>query len=458
VPGVVNGPTREILCLAYHFPPVGGAGVQRSVKFVRHLPGFGYQPIVVTGLGRTGVEWTPEDQSLLSELPADLPTFRVNRPEPAGRSGLKARLDRWLRLRTPWQRWWQEQCFTTALQAAHGRRPCLVYASMAPYETAAVAARVAGELGIPWVADLRDPWALDEMLVYPTGLHRRLEIAAMGQSLRSAAAVVMNTPEAAHALRRELHAVHPEKVFTITNGFDAEDFRGTPPPREDRAFRIAHTGFLHTWLGNRHQKGGRLRRWLGGARLEVDILTRSHVVLLRALRALFAKDPLARSEVELHLAGPLTASDRKVSEDSGLSDRIRTPGYLDHHRSVALLRTADLLFLPMHALPAGERSRIVPGKTYEYLAAGRPILAAVPAGDARDFLVEAGTARVCEPGDERAMTGILHSELLRWRAERDAPAPDSEYLRRFERRELTRSLAGLFDLLLEPSPFHASSV
>src|SRR5205823_1977284 len=82
-----------------------------------------------------------------------------------------------------------------------------------------------------------------------------------------------------------------------------------------------------------------------------------------------------------------------------MSNCIRFSGYVSHHESVELIRTADLLFLPMHNLPAGKRSRIVPGKTYEYMATGRPILAAVPEGDARDYLEKSGTAFICKPDD-----------------------------------------------------------
>ena len=80
-----------------------------------------------------------------------------------------------------------------------------------------------------------------------------------------------------------------------------------------------------------------------------------------------------------------------------------------------MIRSADLLFLPMHALPRGVRAGLVPTKTYEYAASGRPILAAVPEGDARDFLVELGTAAVVDPDDTPGMEKIIEAEIERWR-------------------------------------------
>ena len=116
---------------------------------------------------------------------------------------------------------------------------------------------------------------------------------------------------------------------------------------------------------------------------DVDIYTRSHVYLLEAVERLRATDPELAASIEIHLAGVLTDSDREIA--SACLD-VQLHGYVTHAESIELMRTADLLFLPMQNLPAGTRATIVPGKTYEYLASGTPILAAVPDGDARDIL------------------------------------------------------------------------
>jgi glycosyltransferase involved in cell wall biosynthesis len=118
------------------------------------------------------------------------------------------------------------------------------------------------------------------------------------------------------------------------------------------------------------------------------------------------------------------------------------PGYLSHAETIAALRSADLLFLPMHGLPRGERARIVPGKAYEYLGARKPILAAVPEGDARDYVLASGLGEVCEPDDVAAMAAILRR---RWRAAwtGEAPRPAGpDFFAQFERRQLAARLAG----------------
>jgi glycosyltransferase involved in cell wall biosynthesis len=431
---------RRVLFLAYHFPPIGGAGVQRSVKFVRYLPNFGYEPLVVTGPAAVGSRWTPVDDSLAGQIVdgAEIRRLETPAPQPSGR--WRGRAERWLRFQEPFFRWWEEGAY----EAGKDADVDLVYASMSPFETGTAAARLAIRLGKPWVADLRDPWALDEMQVYPSRWHRWLDLRAMRALLSTASAVVMNTEESARLVR-----AFPEfdrtPVFAVPNGYDAEDF-ATPLPRPTASvFRIVHTGYLHTELGRGLAAGRLARRLLGGDLSDVNILTRSHVYLLEAIGRLIADDASVAQRLELHLAGVLSGDDVEVAQRSPV---VRMPGYLPHDETIALLRSADLLFLPMHDLPAGVRARIVPGKTYEYLASGRPILAAVPDGDARDLVARAATGLLCRPDDVDAMTRILAGELERARLGIAPPTLRTDVLEPYERRALTERLAGIFDAVL----------
>jgi glycosyltransferase involved in cell wall biosynthesis len=106
------------------------------------------------------------------------------------------------------------------------------------------------------------------------------------------------------------------------------------------------------------------------------------------------------------------------------------------------------MFLPMHDSPVGRRVAITPGKTYEYLAAGRPILAAVPDGDARDLLEQAGNAILCRPADVDGLAAAILAEWDRKAANSAPPVADDRVLAPFERRALTKKLAAVFDRTL----------
>ncbi len=430
---------------SYYLPPIGGSGAQRPLKMARYLTEVGYEPIVVTGAGATADRWAPEDETLLSEVPAGIELRRLppsDHPETSSR--WRGRAERWLGIRSPWARWWIAGSVELGLEA--GADADLVYVWMQPYESAEVGVALSRELGRPWIADLGDPWALDEMMIYPSAVHRRRELRRMRSALGTAAAIVMSTSEAARRLLASFPELSDRPVVAIPNGFDAGDFQEPLPPREDGVFRLVHTGYLHTELGLEQRRLLPVRRVLGGSVPGVDILTRSHVYVLQAIELLLERDPSIAATFEFHLAGLLTLADEEATRRSPV---VRLHGYVTHRASVELMRTADLLFLPMQNLPRGTRATIVPGKTYEYLASGTPILAAVPDGDARDMLAEAGNSILCRPDDVAAMADALQVQIERHRRGDDPPSPAPEVVARFEYRTLAASLGRVFDEVLE---------
>ena len=443
LPRRASSPNRRVLYLAYHFPPIGGAGVQRSLKFARYLPEFGYDPVVVTGPGRPRDRWTPGDASLAAEIPTEAEIIRVPGPEPPGTGRWRGRGERWLRLPSQWDQWWASGAVAAGLAFSDID---LIHATLSPWSSAVVAAELSRRLGRPWTVGLRDPWALDEMMVYPTAIHRRLELTLMWRALTSANGIVMNTAEAAERLALRFPELARKPILVIPNGYDVADFATPAPERADGKFRIVHTGYLHTELGRKQHRMAAVRRAFGGEVRGVDILTRSHVYLLEAIERLLARNPDLASVLELHLAGVLSEGDRKVAQYSPV---VRQLGYLSHADSVALVRSADLLFLPMQNLPEGQRATIVPGKTYEYLAAQRPILAAIPDGDARDVLRDAGHDLIVRPDDVAGIAAAIDKAVERWRKGVAQPAPPAGLLERFERRNLTEELAASFDAVLE---------
>lgn len=430
------------LILAYHFPPIGGAGSQRSLKLAQYLPETGPDRgvVVLTGPGESVDRWSPIDDSLAAELPRDRRVRRVAGPERRVESRWRSRAERWLLVDTPWSTWWVTGAIKRGVEI--GGDADVIVASMPPFVSASAAAAISRQLGKPWVADLRDPWALDEMLLYPSSLHRRLDTRRMRRLLSSTAAVVTTTPEAATRIGARFPELADRPIVSIPNGFDATDFAGPAPERLDRSFRIVHTGYLHTSLGLEQRRTAVIRGLLGGSVRGADILTRSHVYLLRAIENVIARSQGRPPSIELHLAGVLSENDREAADRSGL---VHAHGYLQHHEAVALQRSADLLFLPMQKMSPGARSSIVPGKTYEYLASGRPILGAVPAGDTRDILAEAGTARTCEPDDVAAMAAAIEAEVERWRRGAPVPPVAPAVLERFERRNLAARYGELLD-------------
>lgn len=449
---------KRVLFIAYHFPPVGGGGVQRSLKFVKYLPHFGYAPVVLTAGKVPNDRWSPRDDALLRELPPDIPIHRIN-GLPAQRSGgrWERRFREWSHTRSAFARAWMAGIMREGSRVCAALRPELIFVTLSPFEGAHAAAALARRHDIPWVADLRDPWALDEMQVYPSGLHRQLERLRMRHALRDASLVIMNTPEAARRLCRAFPEYRRRRVVSITNGFDAADYRTLVRKADRSRFRIVHTGSLHASHGR--LQGGRRRLYEALGRIErgVDFLPRSHVHLLSAVQQWVDRDPRVASRIEIVLAGNLTEADRAVVDASAVRGLVKAEGHLSHPATAQLQVDADLLFLPMHHLPPDRRATIVPGKTYEYLAAGSPILAAVPEGDARDFILGARAGECCAPSDVEAIGRLLQARFEAWERRGAPPPADAAFIEQFERRRLTERLANEFVDLGANAPEHIFS-
>jgi glycosyltransferase involved in cell wall biosynthesis len=417
----------RILYIGHYFPPLGGAGVQRTVKFIKYLPDAGFQPVVVTGSGSESGWWSPSDTSMLNEIPESVRVFRT----PAASAGELTAAMTAPRV---------EAIRKLSERAARETAAELVFVSMSPFPDARVASTISRRLRIPWVADLRDPWALDEFQVYPSSLHRLADKREMASALSTASLIVMNTPEAAARLTA-LPGFRRKKIVSVTNGYDAEDFAGGTSSGSQKVFTIVHAGHLHTVAGL-HQRRHALRyRLLGKTEPGVQILTRSHYYLLQAIELWLTEHPAVRDKLAVVLVGKPSAADLEIVTASPAGSVVKFTGYVSHAQSVQQIRMANLLFLPMHKMPPGRRATIVPGKAYEYMATGLPILAALPDGDAREFLRDAGTGLSCEPDDVGAMSAILKAQFQAWSDGRVTTTPDRRFVERFERRRLTKQLA-----------------
>lgn len=431
---------HSVLVVAYHFPPLGGPGVQRSLGFVRYLADFGWSPTVVSvplgdGVGAGG----RVDQTLADAVPGGVEIVRGSTREPGPQRPWRRRWHRWSRIPTPGARWWIASAVESGSRVGGVN---LVFASMAPYESAPAAQALAVLHGVPWVADLRDPWALDEMQVRPSRVHLMLERRAMRRGLAGAAAIVANTPEAAREIRESFPSLGSKRIVAITNGFDPVDFAAAAPPVDPTAFRIVFTGGADSALGRRYSRQRVLRRVIGGATKAVDLLPRSYYFLGAAVEHALKLRPDLRDLLRVDIVGSVGDQD---AEELARHAHVTLHGYLPHGQAVRIMRSADLLYLPLHGLEPGFKANSVPGKMYEYVASGRPILAAVPPGDARDIAASLPQVHVVEPGDVAAIADVIIQLADAKRSGAVPPRIDPAAAERFDRRVLTATLAQLFD-------------
>ncbi|RYD49224.1 MAG: hypothetical protein EOP83_25415, partial [Verrucomicrobiaceae bacterium] len=134
-PAVTGVAMKKILFIAYHFPPAGGGGVQRSLKFVKYLPEAGYLPIVLTIEAPDGRRWTPKDQALMDEVPAEVEIHRVSIPDEVHTPGKLERAAReLLGLRSRFGKAWMERAIEAGTRIAGKEKPDLIFVTMSPFD------------------------------------------------------------------------------------------------------------------------------------------------------------------------------------------------------------------------------------------------------------------------------------------------------------------------------------
>lgn len=424
---------KRLIIVSYYFPPDGGAGTQRAAKFCKYLPTFGWTPVVVTRAGDSGGRWAPPDPSLTADIGPCTQVIRVAVPD--RRSG-PARCGPCVDRCQPWVGSAYEQ--VAEIVRSWGADAVLI--TMSPFSLAHLGNALVRDSHVPVVLDLRDPWALDGWPMYPTRWHWLRDRRLMRRSLAGAAGVVMNTPEARRAVLEDVRGLDPDRVTAIPNGFDADDLGRWEPHDRDGRFLIVHAGSLHSYvLYPSRRLSDRVKRLVKYRPEPIRPEGRTLYYLLRAIQRLRAVGHPVGERALVTLVGDVDDQTRQSIRDAGMESAVQLLGYLPHKESVRWLSRADALFLPLHGLPAGRRSRIVPGKTYEYLAAGRPILGCLPAGDARDLVQACGgfCADPCDPEEIAAALERIHDSA----ADRPRAVPQPDWLTRFERRSLTGHLA-----------------
>jgi glycosyltransferase involved in cell wall biosynthesis len=380
----------KVLLVTMYFPPAGGGGVQRPLKFATHLPAHGVETHV---LAPDDPKWFHSDPDLAPPTQAWIhrarylgPRARKLADELHGRQGLD-RLSRQARslsrrLLVPDENvGWNLTAIPAAVRIVRAHGIDVVLTTSPPNSVHLVGAAVKRTTGARWVADLRDSIA--------THPHRRVESAAVRAKEKVSASVARLVARqadvivaASDAIEEEARTLDPRGVVTtILNGADFDDFAGLEYRRGDR-FRITHTG---SFFGKRDPRP-----------------------FLTALAESGLEDVVAR------FVGDFRVSDREWAESLGLGGRLELHPYVPRREALTLQRDSDALLLLIPE--AGGRGKgVLSGKVFEYVAAERPILAAVPPeGAAAELIRGTGAGVVAAPDDVPALTAALAELHGRW--------------------------------------------
>ena len=399
--------TKTVLVFVHDFPPAGGAGVQRVLKFVKYLPDFGWRSVVITA---TPESYTVIDGTLAGDIPADTPILRVPSFDPN-------------RLRPRFERLWLGKAlslFNAALflpdaaltwafrarpvvqSAIQEYQPAVIFSSALPASAHMLGLWTHRTTGLPWVADFRDPWSESQLLPYLPGyrdINRQME----SQVLAATNRITTVSPPLTEMFGRLAH--DGSKVMLIENGYDETDVVSLPPPHT-RRFTITYTGEFSRIHGPD--------------------------AFIAAVDKLVAAGQIPLDDLRVTFAGKDTA---KFVPDRPPFEQL---GYLKHDELNPLRRDSDLLLLILADRP--QSSGTYSGKIFEYLGCNRPTLAITGPDNVAAQLItpRAGTATGHSP-DEIAAAVLGYYQG--WKSGVFDYAPDWDIIQHFTRRNLTGLLA-----------------
>jgi glycosyltransferase involved in cell wall biosynthesis len=406
----------KVLLVTLYFPPAGGGGVQRPLKFATHLPELGIETHV---LAPDDPKWIHRDEGLPPPTLAWVHRVRFIGPQgrkPAEELHGTLGLERYRRQMTLFGRrlllpdenvTYNLTAIPAAVRIAREEGIDVVITTSPPPSIHFIGAAVKRATGARWIADLRD-----SVVAHPHRDAGRLAVRVKEQGVQAVASLVCRQADAivavSDAIAGEMRARSPRgPVLTIANGADFEDFAGLEYRRGD-TFRITHAG---SFFGKRDPK---------------PFLT-----------------ALARVDgVVARFVGDFRSADREWA--SGIADRMELIPYAPHRQALELQRDSDALLLLIPEA-SGRGRGVLSGKVFEYLAAGRPILAVVPPDGAAAALIrETGAGVVVAPDDIDGIERELRGLRDRWRAGELAPVELSPGWRAsVDRRTRSQELADL---------------
>lgn len=415
---------EKVLIIANQFPPMGGSGVQRSVKFVKHLRNFGYEPVVFT---RETKGATLIDETLLNDVPQGVEIIRTKAYEPSEMQGiLKIPFKVLAKIMIPDSaRIWFEMSKKQALKTIQDKNIKVIYTTSAPYSDHLLGLYLKRKIpNIKWIVDFRDEWTNNPYtLDNPHNLIRtKIEKNMEKSVLLEADYLITNTPVMKDNFIKN-NGINGKKFYVIPNGYDEEDFYNMDftKPKNDK-FTMVYTGALY---GRRKPDN-----------------------FFNAIKNLKDKNIIKENSVKVKLIGNYHKDRLQAQIDSfNLTNEIEIIGYVPHNVCIQHQLSADALVL-IEGSGIGANA-FYTGKIFEYMNTKRPVLAILPDGVAKDLVLESKIGIVANTDNVLEIENIIKNYYEKWQQNKLDFEPDFNVIEKFERKRLTKELANIFDMALK---------
>lgn len=427
---------KRVLIIAYYWPPSGGSGVQRWLKFAKYLRDFGWEPIVYTV---ENGEYPAVDESLLDDVPEGMEVIRSKIWEPFtlykkfvgrkkddkmkpgfiiedGKMGWKEKFSRWVRgnfFIPDARKFWIKPSVKRLTKRLKEKPVDVIISTSTPQSCHMIGLGLKRKTGLPWLADFRDPWTtiyfFDDLGLSKSSVRKHKKMEA--NVLTEADAVTVVGPH----MQQDLGGLVKRDIQVITNGYDSSDLDNLDVsyPQE---FSLSYIGMF------------------------MD--TQNHDALWSGIKKLREQDEEFKKDFKLRFIGNVDQTIVSSIHKFGIEDCLERKNYIPHSEVPFFLASSAVLLLSINK--GANAKGILTGKLFEYLAAKRPILCMGPNdGDAGKVINDTKAGIVIEWEDEATVMETLKKWHQSWK-NGDLKA-DSTGIEKYSRRELTRALAEILN-------------
>ena len=425
---------KKVLIITYYWPPSGGAGVQRWLKFVKYLPEFGIDPVVLT-VDPKSASYPLLDESLMDEVNTNVKVFATKSFEPlnllskiigkknvasGGFSNVKKEsllqtVLRFIRgnFFVPDARvGWNKFAYKKAKQIIKDLHINTVVTTSPPHSTQLIGYKLKKALGIKWIADFRDPWT--DIYYYEDLLHlnfiKTIDSKMEQKVLRYADKVITNCNSNKALLSAKIESENSSKFQIITNGFDEEDFKHEVIPDEE--FVVTYSGTI-------------------SANYQPESF-------FQALSQLIGQHP--ETKFKLRMVGKVSPDIINLIAHYKLNAVFENVGYVAHEKLVEYLQRSTAL---LYIFPKTANDKGIAGKLFEYLAAKKPIIGLGPTdGDSAEIIESCGAGKMFEREEDAEIYSFLIELLGLWKTKKSLISAQG-IIQRFSRKNLTEKIAEL---------------
>jgi glycosyltransferase involved in cell wall biosynthesis len=421
----------KVLIILYYWPPAGGSGVQRFLKFVKYFRDYGIEPIVFCP---EGADYPVEDPHLSKDIPDDLEVIRMRIFEPfaaykiftgkgrkgkismnlsthSSKPGWREKLALWIRANAfipDAKIFWVAPSVKFLEQYVKENQVQAIVTTSPPMSLSLIGRNLKRRTGLPWIADFRDPWTdIDWFADLPLmNWAKKKHFALQASVLKEASAVTVIGPTMAALMKS--HVKRPIEV--ITNGYDEQDLQ-EQVILSDR-FTILHMGVL--------------------------LRNRNHPFLWECLAELVNSNADFAADLDIQLVGQVDFRVPERIKELGLEPYVTFVSHVSHAEAVKRQQSSQVLLLLVDNIPTAKLT--LTGKFFEYLMTGRPILCIGPKeGDVDYILQETGAGILVDFGDREALKSAIMSYYAQWKA--GTLSVDSKNTEKYSRRFLTGKMA-----------------